>query len=187
MRALARSPLAIVAAGIWGYAEATHFWLIPDILLGWIGLNRPRSIIPSVIAATVGAIVGGIRMHQHTREESPRLEHVPGISEAMLVDAHERFASQGWRAVVRAPIDGIPYKVYATEAGKAGAPLAELIAWTIPARAWRFLLIAVGAGVIGSVFAFSVRRDAGRWLVTTLGFWIVVYVRYFARLRRRYG
>jgi hypothetical protein len=35
----------------------------------------------------------------------------------MLVDAHERFASQGWGALVRAPIDGIPYKVYATEAG----------------------------------------------------------------------
>jgi len=40
VRALARSPLAIVASAIWGYAEATRFWLVPDILLAWIALNR---------------------------------------------------------------------------------------------------------------------------------------------------
>jgi hypothetical protein len=81
----------------------------------------------------------------------------------------------------------IPYKVYATESGVAGTPLAELIAWTPAARAWRFLLTAVGAALIGRVFTASVRRNEGRWFVATLGFWLVVYVRYFARLRRRYG
>jgi membrane protein YqaA with SNARE-associated domain len=187
VRAFARSPLAIVAAGIWGYAEATRFWLIPDILLGWIGLNRPRSIAPSVVAATIGAVAGGVLMHQHAREERARLTEIPGINGAMLLDAQERFASQGWRALVRAPIDGIPYKVYATEAGVASAPLAELIVWTIPARVWRFVLTAIGAAVIGRVFSSSVRRNEGHWLVAALGFWIVVYVRYFARLRRRYG
>jgi membrane protein YqaA with SNARE-associated domain len=187
MRAFARSPLAVVTAGLWGYAEATRFWLIPDILLGWIGLNGPKSIVRSVMAATIGAVLGGAAMHQHAREERARLTQIPGISEAMLVDAHERFSSQGWGAVVRAPIDGIPYKVYATESGVAGTPLAELIAWTPAARAWRFLLTAVGAALIGRVFTASVRRNEGRWFVATLGFWLVVYVRYFARLRRRYG
>src|SRR5688572_4816514 len=111
MRAFARSPLAVLAAGLWGYAEATRFWLIPDILLAWISLNRPSSIVPSVVAATVGATLGGVHMHQHAHEERARLTQIPGISEAMLVDAHERFAARGWVAVVRAPIDGIPYKV----------------------------------------------------------------------------
>jgi membrane protein YqaA with SNARE-associated domain len=187
MRAFARSPLAVVAAGLWGYAEATRFWLVPDILLGWIALNRPAWVMPSVIAATIGAVLGGAAMHQHAREERARLTQIPGISEAMLIDAHERFASQGWGALVRAPIDGIPYKVYATEAGVAGAPLAELIAWTPAARAWRFLLTAVGAALIGRVFSLSVRRNEGRWFIATVGFWVVVYARYFARLRRQYG
>jgi membrane protein YqaA with SNARE-associated domain len=187
VRAFARSPLAILAAGLWGYAEATRFWLIPDILLGWVGLNRPRSIVPSVVAATIGAVVGGIRMHQHAPEERARLTEIPGINEAMLADAHERFASQEWIAVMRAPIDGIPYKVYATESGVAGRAIVELIAWTPLARAWRFLLTAAGAAVIGRVFSRSVRRSEGGWLAATLGFWVVVYIRYFARLRRRYG
>jgi len=187
VRDFARSPLAVFAAGLWGYAEATRSWLIPDILLGWVALNRPRSIVASVIAATVGALIGGVRMHQHAREEQARLTEIPGISDAMLFDAHERFASRGWVAVVRAPIDGIPYKVYATESGVAGRPLAELIAWTPLARLWRFLLTAVGAAVIGRVFSRSVRQSEAPWLAGTIGFWVFVYVRYFARLRRRYG
>lgn len=187
MRAFARSPLAVLAAGLWGYAEATRFWLIPDILLVWIGLNRTKSIVPSVVAATIGATLGGAAMHQNAHEEHPRLTQIPGISDAMLEDAHERFASRGWGAVVRAPIDGIPYKVYATESGVAGTPLAVLIAWTPVARAWRFLLTALAAGLIGAVFSRSVHRNEGGWLVATLCFWVVVYVRYFARLGRRYG
>ena len=87
MQAFARSQLAIVAAGVWGYAEATHFWLIPDILLGWIALHRPASIIPSVIAANLGALAGGVRMHQHASEEQAPLMQIPGITEAMLLEA----------------------------------------------------------------------------------------------------
>lgn len=177
----------MLAAGLWGYAEATRFWLIPDILLAWITLNRPRSIAASVIAATVGALIGGVRMHEHAREERARLTEIPGINEAMLFDAHERFASRGWVAVVRAPLDGIPYKVYATESGLAGRPLAELIAWTPLARLWRFLLTAAAAALIGRVFSRSVRQSEGWWLAGSIGLWVFVYVRYFARLRRRYG
>ena len=187
MRGFARSPLALLAAGLWGYAEATRFWLIPDILLAWITLNRPRSIVASVIAATAGAVLGGVRMHKDAREEHARLAEIPGINDALLLDAHERFASRGWVAVVRAPLDGIPYKVYATESGLAGKPLDELIAWTLLARLWRFILSATASALIGRVFSRSVRRSEGMWFGGTLGFWVFVYVRYFARLRRRYG
>jgi len=187
VRGFARSPLAVLAAGLWGYAEATRFWLIPDILLGWITLNRPRSSVSSVIAATAGAVIGGIRMHRHAPDEHARLSEIPGINAALLLDAHERFASRGWVAVVRAPLDGIPYKVYATESGLAGKPQGELIAWTLVARLWRFVLSAAAAALIGHVFSRSVRRNQGLWLTGTLGFWVFVYVRYFARLRRRYG
>jgi membrane protein YqaA with SNARE-associated domain len=187
MRSFARSRLAVFAAGLWGYAEATRFWLIPDILLAWIGLIRPQSIGPSVVAATIGATLGGASMHQNADKELRRLTRIPGINDAMLVDASKRFASQRWSAVVRAPFDGIPYKVYATESGVVGTPLAELIAWTPVARAWRFLLTALVAGLIGAIFSRSVRRSEGGWFVGMLGFWVIVYVRYFGRLRRRYG
>lgn len=187
MRALARSPLAIVASAIWGYAEATRFWIVPDVALGWIALNSSRFTMHSVAAATLGAIVGGVRMHQRAAAERDRLTQIPGISRAMLADAHEKFAASGWAAVVRAPLDGVPYKVYATESALAGRPLDELVAWTSIARPWRFLATAAGATAIGVVFRRSVQLDEGRWVAASAAFWIVVYLRYFARLRRRYG
>jgi hypothetical protein len=187
VRILARSPLAIVASALWGYAEATRFWVVPDVMLAWIALNRSRFTTHSVVAATLGAIAGGVRMHHHALTERERLTQIPGISRAMLDDAREKFRARGWAAVVRAPLDGIPYKVYATESALAGCPLDELMAWTPIARLWRFSLTAIGAMTIGVVFSSSVRRREGRWLAASAVMWIVVYLRYFARLRRRYG
>jgi hypothetical protein len=88
---------------------------------------------------------------------------------------------------MRAPIDGIPYKVYATESGIARVPVAELIAWTPVARSGRFLLTSIGAGLVGALFRRSIARRSGLWLGLWVGFWVVGYVRYFARLRRDYG
>ncbi len=187
MRAFALSPFAFVAALAWGMAEATRFWLIPDILLGWIALNRPRSVASSVALTTLGALAGGAWMHRHAARERALLLRVPGISQPMIDDAHARFAVQGWPAVVRGPIDGIPYKVYAVESASAGRPLRELVLWTPPARAWRFLATGLGAGLIGTLFGRSVRRQEAFWLVLTAVFWLATYLRYFARLRRRYG
>jgi hypothetical protein len=187
MRAFARSPFAQVAALAWGAAEAMRFWLIPDILLGWIALNRPRSVLSSVVLTTLGSLAGGAWMHRHAAQERPRLLGVPGISPAMIDDAHARFVAQGWPAVVRGPIDGIPYKVYAVESATAGRPLHELVLWTPPARAWRFLVTALGAGVLGTVFGRPVARQERFWLALTALFWLLTYLRYFARLRRRYG
>lgn len=186
MSGLARSPLSIVASALWGYAEATRFWLVPDIVLSWIALNASRFTMQSVVAATLGAIAGGVRMHRHAASERDLLKEIPGISEAMLDDAHAKFAGHGWASVVRAPLDGIPYKVYATESALAGRPLGELVAWTPIARLWRFYLTSAGASVIGRLFARSIRRHERRWLLASAGFWLVVYIRYFARLHRRY-
>src|SRR5207253_3689066 len=105
---------------------------------------------------------------------------IPGISDAMLADAREKFATRGWAAVVRAPLDGIPYKVYATRSALAGRPVRELIAWTPIARLWRFYLVAAAAGVVGRALGRSIGRSEGRWLGAWAGFWLFVYLRYFA-------
>jgi len=187
VRALARSPLSILVSAVWGYAEATRFWLVPDIVLGWIALNRSRFAALSLVAATMGAIVGGVRMHRRAAIEYGRLTQIPGISDAMLADARDKFAARGWAAVVRAPLDGIPYKVFATESALAGRPLDELVAWTPIARAWRFYLTYVVAGMIGRALGPFVGRSEGGSLAAWAGFWLVVYLRYFARLNSRYS
>ena len=187
LRAAARSRAALVACALWGFAEATRFYVVPDVLVGWIALHGARRGAAASLWATAGAMLGGLAVHADSRAQRARLVEIPGISEAMLEDTSAKLARDGWWAVLRGPLDGIPYKVYAAEAGVRGLPAGELVAWTVPARLWRFLALALGAGFTGVAFRGSLRRREGVWLAGYLGFWAVTYARYFARLKRTYG
>jgi len=185
--AIARSTAALGASAVWGYAEATRFFIVPDVLIGWVALNGTRPGLWSALAATAGAVVGGAAVHRDAAGQHARLTEIPGISQAMLDDAADRFARHGWGAVLRAPIDGIPYKVYAARSALDGRPLEELMVWTLPARLWRFLLVAIGAGAFGAIFAGRIRRRERDFLVAYAALWAITYARYYERLRRRYG
>src|SRR5256712_2757723 len=185
--AIARSTAALAASGVWGYAEATRFYIVPDVLIGWVALHGTRPRVWTALAATPGAVLGGAAVHRDAAAQHARLCEIPGISSAMLDDAAERFARHGRVAVVRAPPAGIPYKGSAAQSALHGRPLEELVLWTPPARLWRFLLIAVGAGVFGTIFARAIRRRETEFLVAYLAIWAITYARYYAGLRRRYG
>ena len=187
LRAAARSRAALVACALWGFAEATRFYVVPDVLVGWIALHGVRRGMAASLWATAGAVLGGLAVHADARPQRERLTEIPGISEAMLEDASAKLARDGWRALLRGPLDGIPYKVYAAEAGIRGLPSGELVAWTVPARLWRFLAVALGAGAVGLGFARSVRLSESAWLGGYLAFWVITYARYFARLELTYG
>ena len=187
LRAAARSRAALVACALWGFAEATRFYVVPDVLVGWIALHGARRGAAASLWATAGAVLGGLALHADARAQRERLTEIPGISEAMIEDASAKLARDGWWALLRGPLDGIPYKVYATEAGVRGLPAGELAAWTVPARLWRFLAVALGAGLTGVAFRGSIRRREDAWLAAYLGLWALTYARYFARLERTYG
>ena len=187
LRAAARSQGALLLCAVWGYAEATRFYVVPDVLIGWLALDDPRRGTLASVWATAGAVLGGLAVHAEGRARRARLTQIPGISDAMVEDASAKLARDGWWALLRGPLDGIPYKVYAAEAGARELPAADLVAWTVPARLWRFLAVALGAGAVGVVFRERVRRREGAWLVGYLAFWAITYARYFARLDRRYG
>lgn len=57
--AIARSTAALGASGVWGYAEATRFFIVPDVLIGWVALHGMRHGIWSAFAATAGAASAG--------------------------------------------------------------------------------------------------------------------------------
>jgi len=178
--------LTVLAAALWGYAEATTFFIVPDVLIGWAAVRSLRLGIASAFAATAGAVAGGAVVHRNARRFRAASTDIPGVSEGMIADASARFERDRWAAVVRAPVDGIPYKVYAAEAGIRGRPLRELALLTPFARAWRFLAIAVAAAAVGAVLQ-PVRRRIGLSLLVYLGVWAATYVSYFRTLDRRYG
>ena len=45
-----------IAAALWGVAEATLFFVVPDVLVGWIALRGPRRTLVVWLGATAGGI-----------------------------------------------------------------------------------------------------------------------------------
>lgn len=173
-------PMMLLAL-VWGFAEATVFFIVPDVLLSLVALRRGlKPAATCALAATIGAALGGAVMYQwaaHDPQTVMRvLDDIPGISSAMVAATGREFASHGWPAMFAAPFVGVPYKLFASAAGESAASFPGLVALTIPARLPRFLLACVAAAVAGRLM-----RRSPRLAVTALAaFWVVFYIGYFA-------
>ena len=56
-------PIPIVLSVLWGLAEATVFFLVPDILLTALGCRALASALKATVAALAGALIGGTAMY----------------------------------------------------------------------------------------------------------------------------
>ena len=172
------------AAFAWGVAEATLFFIVPDVLIGLIALHRLRHGLLSALWSTAGAIVGGSVVFAFPQAFQSVFPAVPGSDRAMMAEAARRFGADGWWAVIAAPASGIPYKLYAAEFALRGSSLVALVAVTAVARSWRFLGVALVCGAIGWRFGV-VRAHPRRWLAAYVAFWIAVYAVYYLSLTTR--
>jgi len=171
----------------WGFAEATFFFVVPDVWIGLLTLFSWRVGLRAVCSAVMGALLGGAVMYragaQLDRDRSARLlAAVPAISPAMVEQVEEEMREHGPASMVLGPLRGTPYKIYARTAGIQQRALGAVLLWTIPARSARFVLVAAVAGLYG----WLVRRitPRKRWLLGPyLLVWAMFYVRYF----RAYG
>jgi membrane protein YqaA with SNARE-associated domain len=183
----ARSRIAAVMALGWGFAEATFFFIVPDVWIGLLTLYSWRAGLRAVCSAVMGALIGGAVMYgfgaQLGRDRSARLlAAVPAISPAMVARVEEEMREHGPASMVLGPLRGTPYKIYARTAGIQEQPLGAMLLWTIPARGARFVLVAAVAGLYG----WLVRRITPRtsWLLAPYFLaWVLFYVRYFRAYR----
>jgi membrane protein YqaA with SNARE-associated domain len=142
-----------LAALAWGFAEATLFFIVPDVLLTWFALRSPRAARAACVWATAGALLGGTVMHSWGASDpgSARaaLERLPAIGRASCDAVGAQLRAQGVAAVFLGPIRGTPYKVYAVQAGVLAINLPLFLAVSLPARLIRFLLVTTLAAVLG--------------------------------------
>ena len=54
-----KSGVANALAAIWGAAEATLFFIVPDVFLSWLALSDRRQALIACLYALLGALVGG--------------------------------------------------------------------------------------------------------------------------------
>lgn len=168
---------------MWAFAEATVFFIVPDVWLTRIALkNRGRALQASLVA-TVAAILGGMLMFGLGAIVPERAEALlvstPGISPAMIDGVREQMSTRGGMAMLQGPVTGTPYKIYAVEAGRLEFGLAGFLAWSVAARLPRFLLLVWLAASVSEKLRRVVPGRTLRYLHA--GLWLAFYVGYFAR------
>lgn len=179
------SRAALAVAFIWGLAEATVFFIVPDVLLTLLACRALGAALKGTVAALGGALIGGAAMYVFGRyaAEPARLllDQVPAISATLIAAVESQIAERGLASVMLGPLKGIPYKIYAVEWGARGGSLLGFLLVSIPARYARFLLSALAVNVIASLLKPWTRGRAWVELSLLAIFWVAFYSFYFAR------
>lgn len=173
-----------IAAFVWGVAEATLFFIVPDVILSYLGLKRgARDTAIASLCAAAGAAVGGIIMFTWSQRDPAgayaAVLAVPAISAAMGDAAFVAMQTKGWFvATLEGPLSRTPYKVYAVIAPHMSAPLWLFAAASVLARLPRFLIVALGTVAIRHWLKrrFDTRRLVWVWAIA----WVVFYIGFFA-------
>lgn len=98
------------------------------------------------------------------------IARLPGIRPAMFERVAEETRDHP-AAMLRAPWQGVPYKLYAVEAGRQGQSLPGFLLWSIPARLLRFIPLTLAAAGIGWWFRPAIERRPTAWAAAVLGLW----------------
>lgn len=177
--------LVLWIAGFWGFAEATFFFLVPDVWLSYLAIESLPQAIAASLYALAGALNGGAIMWwlglKSPADTRRFLARIPAIAPSLIAKVGEQIEERGLIAVMMGPLKGIPYKIYAVELGARRRSLVSFLLTSIPARYLRFAF-AVGAfWAAGQVLPFALR---GKRISVTV-FWIVFYWVYFRAWKRK--
>ncbi|WP_052029408.1 1-acyl-sn-glycerol-3-phosphate acyltransferase [Streptomyces aurantiacus] len=154
----------------WAFAEALSWPLMPELLLAVTCVAVPRRALKLSLSALAGTLAGGVLALQLAASGTD-VPH-PLTTDRMRAEAHTQLTSQSASAVRHQPWNGIPFKVYAAEAGHAGVPAPDWLAQSSLARGSRTLTVGLACGAFGFL-AHRLRRLYGVYLILlTAGFTI---------------
>ena len=179
-----RKHALMLAAFVWGVAEATLFFFVPDVLLSYIGVRQgPRAAAKASVIAALGAATGGIVMYLWSQSDPSAarqaVEAVPAISAEMINRAHDAMRGDWFGATFFGPLTSTPYKVFAILAPQNGVPLWSFALASIIARLPRFLGVGIGSALIA---AYLRRRKLPERTIMGIlaGGWIAFYLLFFS-------
>jgi len=172
-----------VLAALWGFAEATRFFIVPDVLLTGIAVRRGRRSALVATAWTIaGAVAGGALMYgwgmRDAAGAAAMLDRLPGIAPAMIARVGADLAHAGPPVMAIGAFSGVPYKIYAVMAPSAGIGLGAFLIASVPFRALRFVVVVFVADGLNRPLAG--RLSPRRRIAMLAAFWLFFYGGYFA-------
>ena len=172
----------IAATALWAAAEATVFFIVPDVVLtaAAIKLGFRRALMLSLLAAGV-ASVAGLAMWswggQDAQSARRAMLMVPAIGPDLLTRAHADVAHSWFFHLVIGAMTGVPYKLYAVEAGAGGINPWLFLPASFAARFARFFLTVLATAAGKELLS---RMERARWAYAAWGTaWFLVYATYF--------
>ena len=159
----ATAPTLLLLSFAWGVAEAVSWPVLAEMyLVLWVACH-PRRIVPAALALVVGSVVGVVLHASLVRHGV--VPALPLTTPRMAATAAEQLVREGPLAIWHQPLNGIPVKVYAAQAGAGGTNLAELALWTALARGARILTVALVLRTLARRLLPTLRRLYGPYLL----------------------
>ncbi|WP_225770584.1 hypothetical protein [Inquilinus sp. Marseille-Q2685] len=181
-------------AFVWGVAEASLFFVVPDVPVSLIALARGwQAGLRAALAAAAGATLGGTALAvfaSHAPETAVALvDAVPAIPSAMIARLQATMAGTDSAAglagvLIQASLSGVPYKIAAASAPGLGIPVWELALLTPLVRLPRFVALAAAGAALHSLTPALPRRIQPvrvRLLLAALG-WSAFYGAYWSKV-----
>ena len=175
--------MAVLAiAFTWGFAEATLFFIVPDVWLSYLALSSLKRALRASVLVLAGALLGGALMYQWARADQAHallaVGSVPAIGVTTMRASAALLRDYGVWALFPGVLEGIPYKTFAVQAPATGVGLLPFLAVAIPARLARLMLVSVATHWIARRWLARFSERARQ--VTLAVFWLLFYLAYFA-------
>jgi membrane protein DedA with SNARE-associated domain len=168
---------------LWGLAEATVFFLVPDILITASALFSPKKSFAQMIAILVGSLLGGALLYtaadKYPDETKNVVLHVPFIKLHTIEQADHQMQEHGMLAMCIGEFSGVPYKTYAIGAPR-HSPFEVFMAMSIPGRLPRLLLSWAGSSLLGMLFRRQIQASPLAALGLLAICWIGFYTYYWS-------
>ncbi|WP_406092222.1 lysophospholipid acyltransferase family protein [Streptomyces sp. NBC_01013] len=159
--AVVASRWGVPLAFCWAFAEALSWPLMPELLLGAVCVAVPRAALKMSLGALAGSLAGGL-LALHLASAGVHLP-APLTTDRMRAEVRHELALEGASAVRHQPWNGIPFKVYGAEAGRAEVPVPDWLTASAAARGSRTLTVGLAFAGFGLLMRRH-RRHYGRYL-----------------------
>ncbi|QNP41584.1 hypothetical protein [Lysobacter solisilvae (ex Woo and Kim 2020)] len=172
-----------VIALAWGFAEATLFFVIPDVWITRVALRSRREALVAAAFAVAGAMLGGALVYLWGARDPAAVratfDALPAISPGLIDSIAARWQQSGVWAPLVGAFSGVPYKLYAAQAADV-VSLPLFVALSTLARGARFVVFALLANLIARLA--TPRLGERRVFAVWLALWGAGYALYWWRM-----
>jgi hypothetical protein len=174
--------ILIALAFAWGLSEATFFFIVPDVVISFVALEYGyKKSLLAVAANVAGAILGGALIYAWGKADivgaRAFFDLLPAIAPSTIERASMEMAKPGiGLAMLKGSLTGVPFKLYASEAGAIGTQLGLFLALTPFVRLPRFI---IAATLAAAAKRWAPRIFQAHKFKILAGFWTAFYAIYW--------